>query len=79
MSCVISRTAIIQKHSLNKLHGRLFSLVHLSVIGVTALSAAAVGIAANYIDIKTIFLFIGIGAALCGVVGFMNKGLREIY
>ena len=31
-----------------------------------------------YIDIKIIFLCIGIGAALCGVVGFMNKGLREI-
>ncbi len=74
----ISRTAIIQKHSPNEYHGRLFSLVHLSVIGVTALSAAVVGIAANYIDIKTIFLFIGIGAALCGVVGFMNKRLREI-
>ena len=74
----ISRTAIIQKHSPNKYHGRLFSLVHLSVIGVTALSAAVVGIAANYVDIKIIFLFIGIGAALCGVVGFMNKGLRDI-
>ena len=74
----ISRTAIIQKHSPNKYHGRLFSLVHLSVIGVTALSAAVVGIAANYIDIKIIFLFIGIGAALCGVVGFMNKRLRDI-
>lgn len=74
----ISRTAIIQKHSPNEYHGRLFSLVHLSVIGVTALSAAVVGIAANYIDIKTIFLFIGIGAALCGVIGFMNKSLREI-
>jgi len=74
----ISRTAIIQKHSPNKYHGRLFSLVHLSVIGVTALSAAVVGIAANYIDIKIIFLFIGIGAALCGVVGFMYKRLREI-
>jgi len=74
----ISRTAIIQKHSPNKYHGRLFSLVHLSVIGVTALSAAVVGIAANYFDIKIIFLFIGIGAALCGVVGFMNRKLREI-
>ncbi|MFC1565882.1 hypothetical protein ACFL4B_02945, partial [Candidatus Neomarinimicrobiota bacterium] len=74
----ISRTAIIQKHSPNKYHGRLFSLVHLSVIGVTALSAAVVGIAANYINIKIIFLFIGIGAALCGVVGFMNKRLRDI-
>ncbi len=74
----ISRTAIIQKHSPNKYHGRLFSLVHLSVVGVTALASAVVGIAANYIDIKIIFLFIGIGAALCGVVGFMNRGLREI-
>ena len=74
----ISRTAIIQKHSPNKYHGRLFSLVHLSVVGVTALASAVVGIAANYIDIKIIFLFIGIGAALCGVVGFMNKGLRDI-
>lgn len=74
----IARTAIIQKHSPNKLHGRLFSLVHLSVIGVTALSSAVVGIAANYIDIKIIFLFIGIGAALCGVVGFMNQRLRKI-
>ena len=74
----IARTAIIQKHSPNKFHGRLFSLVHLSVIGVTALSSAVVGIAANYIDIKLIFLFIGIGAALCGIVGFMNKELRDI-
>ena len=30
----ISRTAIIQKHSPNEYHGRLFSLVHLSVVGV---------------------------------------------
>jgi len=74
----VSRTAIIQKHAPNQYHGRLFSLVHLSVVGVTALSAAVVGIAANYIDIKTIFLLIGIGAALCGVFGFMNKGLRNI-
>jgi len=74
----IARTAIIQKHSPNKLHGRLFSLVHLSVIGVTAISSAVVGIAANYIDIKTVFLFIGIGAALCGVVGTMNRRLRDI-
>ncbi|MFC1535802.1 MFS transporter [Candidatus Neomarinimicrobiota bacterium] len=74
----ISRTAIIQKHSPNKYHGRLFSLVHLSVVGVTALASAVIGITANYIDIKIIFLVIGIGAALCGVIGFMNKRLRDI-
>jgi len=74
----ISRTALIQRHTPNELHGRLFSLVHLAVIGVTALSAALVGIIANYIDIKTIFLFIGIGAALCGIAGFTNQALRRM-
>lgn len=74
----ISRTAIIQKHSPNKYHGRLFSLVYLSVIGITALSSAVVGIVANYINIKIIFLFIGIGAALCGVVGYFDTRLRNI-
>jgi MFS family permease len=74
----VARTAIIQKHSPNKYHGRLFSMVHLSVIGVTALSSATVGIVANYVHIKTIFLVIGIGAAMCGIVGYFNKQLRNI-
>jgi hypothetical protein len=47
-------------------------------VGVTALASAVVGITANYIDIKIMFFVIGIGAALCGVIGFMNKGLRDI-
>ena len=74
----ISRTAIIQRHSPNRYHGRLFSMVHLAVVGVTALSSALVGIAASLIDIKTIFLFIGLGAAMCGIVGMFHAKVRQL-
>ncbi|RMF08310.1 MAG: MFS transporter [Candidatus Neomarinimicrobiota bacterium] len=75
---VISRTALIQKHAASPYHGRLFSIVHLSVVGVTALSSALTGIAAQVIDIHRVFFGIGIGAALCGVVGAFLPGLRSL-
>jgi len=75
---VISRTAIIQKHVSNIYHGRLFSMVHLSVVGVTALSAALTGIVAGFIDIRIVFLGIGIAAAACGVIGLLIPGLKHL-
>jgi len=75
---VISRTALIQKHVPNSFHGRLFSMVHLSVMGVTALSSALTGIVASLIDIQTVFLGIGIGAAACGVIGFFHTSLKTL-
>jgi len=74
----ISRTAVIHTHTDNKYHGRLFSMVHLSVVGVTAISAALIGIIAEYVQIQWIFFFIGLGAASCGVVGVFIKPLREL-
>lgn len=74
----IARTAIIQRHAPNRYHGRLFSMVHLSVVGVTALSSGLIGIIANVVPIQTIFLSIGIGAALCGLVGFLHPRLRYL-
>jgi MFS family permease len=74
----ISRTTIIQKYVPNEYHGRLFSMVHLSVVGITALASALVGIFAEFIDIRTIFLWSGLGAALCGVWGFSKAHLRDL-
>ncbi|MFQ6613856.1 MAG: MFS transporter [Fidelibacterota bacterium] len=75
---VISRTAIIQKHVKNTYHGRLFSMVHLSVVGVTALSSALTGIVAGFTDIRFVFLGIGLGAAACGLAGAFIPGLKEL-
>ena len=38
---MISRATIIQLHTPNKYHGRVFSVVHLGVVGTTALSSAS--------------------------------------
>ncbi len=73
----VSRTAIIQRHTPNAVHGRLFSMVHIAVVGMTALSSALVGIIANSVDVRIVFFWIGIGAALCGVIGLLNKKIRN--
>ncbi len=73
----VSRTALIQKHSPNAYHGRLFSMVHLSVVGVTALSSALIGILASTMDIRVIFFWIGIGAASCSIAGWLHPKMRH--
>ncbi len=74
----ISRTAIIQHYVPNELQGRVFSMVHLAVVGLTGISSALVGVAADFIPMPTIFLIIGIGAAICGVVGLLARGIRTL-
>ena len=74
----ISRTAIIQKYVPNKLQGRVFSMIHLGVVGLTGVSSAMVGIIADIIHIQTVFLAIGLGAAACGIIGIINKKIRRL-
>jgi len=73
----ISRTALVQSYAPNKFHGRIFSMVHLAVVGVTALSSALIGIIANQVAIQHIFFWIGLGAAACGVVGWFHPNMRH--
>jgi len=74
----ITRTAIIQRNIPNEFHGRLFSMVHLAVVGMTALSSAIVGILASFISITFVFLVFGIGAFACGLIGLMSSDLRKL-
>ncbi len=74
----VSRTAIIQRYVPNELQGRVFSMIHLAVVGLTGISSALVGIIAEILAIKTVFLLIGIGAALCGLYGLLYKSIREL-
>lgn len=72
----ISRTAIIQRNTPNEYHGRLFSMVHLAVVGMTATSSALVGIFAAYMPVRTVFLVFGLGAVITGLIGLRSKELR---
>lgn len=75
---MVSRTSIVQIHTPNKFHGRLFSMVHLGVVGTTAISSGLVGIITSVISVKLLFFGIGCGAALCGVIGLTVPSLRNI-
>jgi hypothetical protein len=74
----IARTTLIQKVVPDQIRGRIFSMVHLSVIGLTALSAALVGPLAEVLPIEIIFLGIGIGATGCGVFGLSHRGMMQL-
>lgn len=74
----ITRTAIIQRNTPNEYHGRLFSMVHLAIVGMTALSSALVGILASLMPVPVVFLIFGIGAFVSGLIGLMSSKLRRL-
>lgn len=74
----ISRTTIIQKVVPDQFRGRIFSMVNMSVIGLTAISSGLIGPFAEILPIGTIFLVIGIGAALCGIIGLNHRGMMKL-
>ena len=74
----VSRTTLIQTVVPSRYRGRIFSMVNLSVIGLTAVSAALVGPIAEVIPIEVVFLVIGIGAAVCGVIGLSHRGMMRL-
>jgi len=75
---MVSRTSIVQIHTPNKFHGRIFSMVHLGVVGTTAISSGLVGIITELISIKLLFGIIGVGASACGIIGLAVPSLRKL-
>lgn len=73
---IVPRTSMIQEGIPSKLQGRFFSLVNLTVVGMTALSLAMAGIACETWGVRTVFMAVGIAGACCGILGFLLKGLR---
>ena len=74
----ISRTTIIQRAVPGHYRGRVFSMVNLSVMGLTAISAGLIGPLAEVFPIGDIFLAIGMGAALCGLIGLGHGGMMKL-
>jgi hypothetical protein len=58
-------------------HGRIFSMINLTVVGLSSISCALTGIAAEFISPGTIFLIIGIGATIVGALGWLVQDLRD--
>jgi len=68
---VVPRTSLIQNIVPANMAGRIFALIHLSVVGMAAISAGLSGLILELINAPTLFLLIGIGGGLCGLAGWI--------
>jgi DHA3 family macrolide efflux protein-like MFS transporter len=66
---VVGRTSLLQAHVPEERRGRVFALVHLTVAGMTALSALGAGWIAEAVGARGLFLVAGVFGAACGLVG----------
>ena len=74
---VVGRTALVQQRVPEERRGQVFSLVNLTVQGMTALSALAAGFVGQALGAPTLFLLAGLLGTLCGVAGFLVPALRR--
>ena len=66
---VVGRTSLLQGHVAEGRTGKAFAFVHLTVAGMTALSALASGFLAQWIGPRGLFLAAGVFGTLCGALG----------
>ena len=75
----VSRASIIQEIVPIHLRGRIFALANMSVLGMSAISAGVSGALIEQIGVKVLYLWIGSGGALCGIIGWIfAKSLRNV-
>ncbi|MCF7810863.1 MFS transporter [bacterium] len=67
----VSRASLIQSLVPSHITGRIFALVNFAVVGMSALSAGASGFALGLWGARVVFLFIGIGGTICGILGWI--------
>lgn len=67
---VVGRTSMIQRYVPPERHGKVFALVNITVIGMTAISAALSGVIAEATSPRMLFGLAGVFGALSGVLGF---------
>lgn len=75
---IVPRTTIIQEVAPQRLHGRLFGLVYVTVFGCMGLSVALTGLFSEIMPVKVIFVAIGVIGATTGFVGFFIKEIQDL-
>ncbi len=66
---VVGRTSLIQRHVPAHLHGKVFALVGITVIGMTAVSCALSGFIAAATSPRMLYGIAGVFGTLCGLAG----------
>ena len=70
---ILSRTTLLHMIVPNVFRGRMFSMVHMAVMGTTAISIGITGLVLEYFKVNFLFLVIGVCASLCIFIGFFSK------
>lgn len=73
---VVGRTSIVQLHVPDAKRGKVFALVNVTVMGVTAISALSCGLAVAWLGPRGLFGFAGIFGTLSGLAGMRWLGAR---
>jgi MFS transporter, DHA3 family, macrolide efflux protein len=73
---IVPRTTLIQTEVPAELQGRVFSMVNLTVVGLSAISCGLTGIIANALPIHQLYAVIGISATIVGGIGWHVRDLR---
>lgn len=74
---LVPRTTLIQTEVPAHLQGRIFSLVNLTVVGLSAVSCSLTGLVTETLPVNILFAVIGISATLVGACGWLFRELRE--
>jgi MFS transporter, DHA3 family, macrolide efflux protein len=74
---VVVRPALIQRIVPEGMQGRVFAMMGAMVVGFTALSTGLTGGVAEIVSMPVVYVVIGLGAALCGILGLTVRELRE--
>ena len=73
----VTRASLVQRIAPPEQLGRVFALIGITVLGLTAASSGLTGLAATHVPVNVIFGAIAVGAALCGPAAWMSREFRE--
>lgn len=74
----IPRTTLLQGMIPARLQGRVFALVSVVVVGMTAISSGLTGLALDRMTAPALFGWIGAAAGMTGLLGFLSTRLRRL-
>ena len=75
---IIARVSILQNNIKEKFLGRIFSIISVSIISMTAISSGIIGVLAEFMDIQSIFMIFGTLAGGCGIIGALHPKIRYL-
>jgi MFS transporter, DHA3 family, macrolide efflux protein len=73
----VTRASLVQRITPAEHIGRVFALIGMAVLGLSAASSGLTGVAATVVPPNAIFGVAAVGASLCGVLAWMSRAFRE--